>query len=148
MKKPVPPKSMLAMPLDAFESVINVTGGGEKLMLADVQLLAGFDVNGDDMAGAIAAEGDLAGAGRFGDKDLHAGDHAFEGTLHGPDADRHAGVLPKQHMMLEVDAHAGSQLDGESRNQFAIEVIGHAGERFIRGLGGQGGAGVPYRFLA
>jgi len=46
---------------DAGEGVVELIGGGEKLMLADVEAVALGEVDGEKMAGAVAAEGDATG---------------------------------------------------------------------------------------
>ena len=86
--------------------------------------------------GAVAAEGDHAVAGRLGDEDLHAGHHALERALHRLQSDGDGRVLPEEDVMLEIDRRA-ADIDGQDRDQLAVEVVGHAAERFGRGLCGE-----------
>ena len=54
---------------------------------------------------------------------------------------RTGGVLPEQDVVLEEDRHA-ADVDGQHRHQLAIEVIGHAAEGLVVGLGRQQGRHV------
>src|SRR4051794_1530707 len=62
----------------AFERVVDIAGGGQKLVLADLNLLASSQVNRHDVTRPITAEGDDARPRRLGDEDLHAGHHALQ----------------------------------------------------------------------
>ncbi|MEI9999916.1 MAG: hypothetical protein WDO13_12560 [Verrucomicrobiota bacterium] len=40
-------------------------------------------------------------------------------------------------MVLEVDRLAGVEVDGQGRDEVAVEVVGDAGEGFLGGAGGK-----------
>src|SRR5262249_28382939 len=59
----------------ALETVVDIARGREELVLAHLDLLAGAEMDGEDMSGSIAGEADLAVPGRLRHEDLHARDH-------------------------------------------------------------------------
>src|SRR5277367_2920341 len=92
---------------DAREGVVELIGGGEKLMLADVEAVSLGKMNGEEMAGAVAAERDAAWAVGFGHEDGHAGENALESAGESFYADGGARVFPEQDVVLEIDRSAG-----------------------------------------
>jgi hypothetical protein len=52
-------------------------------VLADVDGLTLFEMHAPDVAGAIAAEGDVSGAVGLGHEDWHAGEDALERSCQG-----------------------------------------------------------------
>ncbi len=105
-------------------------------MLADVDRGAGLKVEREDVARAVAAEGNAAGAACAGQEEGQAGEHALERALERAELNGDAGVLPEEDVMLEIDGD-GAQLDVEDGDEFAFDVVGDAAEGFILGDGGK-----------
>ena len=120
----------------AFEGVVDAVRRGQKLVFANVQFHALRHVDRNDVAGAIAAEGDHAGAPRFGDKHLDARHHALERAFHGPQPNLYGGMFPQKDVMLEVDGPRG-HINRENGHEFAVNVISDAAKCFRVGGGWQ-----------
>jgi len=74
-------------------------------MLAHVDRLARREMQRHDLPGAIAAEGDVSRTMRLGEEDGQSREEPLHRAAHRPHADVHLGVLPQQHVVLEVDRH-------------------------------------------
>ena len=118
----------------AGEGVIHVVGGGEPLMLAHVHALTRRQMQSQDMARAVAAEGDAARSGRAGQQEGHAGKHPLEAAFHRMDGDLHGRVFPEQNVVFEIDAGV-AQFHLQRGHQFALDVVGDAAEGFVLFIG-------------
>ena len=114
----------------AGEGEINAVGGGQKLVFAHIHSLAGLQVQGENVAGAVAAEGDASRAGGGGHEHGHAGEDAFKRAAHGLEGDFHRRILPEQDVMLEIDG-GGVEFHVQDGNEFTFNVIGDAAEGFF-----------------
>jgi hypothetical protein len=104
-------------------------------MLAHVNAHAGFQMQGKDLSGAIAAEGDSTWTSRAGQQKRHSGEHPLERTLERMQLDLHRRVFPQQDMVLEINA-GGTQFHVQRRHQFTFDVVRHAAKCFILRRGG------------
>ena len=93
-------------PLDPAVVVLDAAGRRQELMLAEHHALTGLEVQRHDVTGRVAAERELAARLRLEQQQRHAAeDPPLEPLLEGVQADLEGGVLPQQHMVLEVDGH-------------------------------------------
>ncbi len=80
-----------------------MTGGREKLMLANFNRLPRFQMDRKNMAGAIARKSDLARSLRFRHKNRHPRHDPLEGAFHRADADIDVDLFPKHDVVLEEE---------------------------------------------
>ena len=103
-------------------------------MLAHVHALAGRQMQSQDVARAVAAEGDAARPGRAGQQEGHAGEHPLEAAFHRMNGNLHGRVFPEQDVVLEIDAGV-AQIHLQGGHQFALDVVGDAAEGFVLCVG-------------
>ena len=122
--------------LDPAVVVLDGAGGGQELVLAHDDPLTRLQMQRDDVAGRVAAEGDLAGRLRLEHEQRHPAEHAaLESLAERMQADLELRVLPQQHVMLEVDRHLPVERHVQHRDELAFEPVGHAGCGALRDLG-------------
>src|SRR5580658_7979060 len=134
-EKPGPAEQDITDAFVQFPGVINIGGRGEELMLADMQLLAMCQHHREDLADAVAREGDLARSTRLDHEQIHAGDQPLDHAGERPDAELQRGRLPQQDVMLEIDGLADLQIDRQDGHQLAAEMIGVTTSLGVLGLG-------------
>ena len=119
--------------LDPAVVVLDVAGGRQELVLAHDDPVARRQMQGGDMAGSVAAEGDLPGRLGLDQQQRHTAERAaLEALLERVQTDLHLRVLPQQHVMLEVDRHLAVQRHVQDRHQLALESIVQSGRRPLR----------------
>src|SRR5579883_1703038 len=131
----------------AAEAIVDVAHGGEELVLAHLDRLARLEVNREDVPGAVAGEGDLAGVLGLREEDRHAGDHALKGALQPLHTDLQARRLPEDDVVLEVERHRAVQRDVELRHELALDAVGDAGRTALGHLVRQQLRGVRHGAL-
>ena len=90
------------------------------------------------MPGRVAAERELAGGLRLEQQQRHPAEHApLEALLERVQPDLELGVLPQQHVVLEVHGHVAVELHVQRGDQLALEAIGQTRSRALGDLSGQ-----------
>ena len=137
MKKPRAAEEHVPDALDALEAVLDRVGGGDELVLADVQRLALREMDRDALAGRVARERDPPGPERAGDEEVEARDLALDAAGQLPQLDLDAGLLPEQDVVLEHDGLV-RELDLELGDELAADVVGDAREGLVADVGRDG----------
>src|ERR1035437_5241357 len=99
-------------------------GGGEQHVLADVDGLAGLEGDGDELAGIVLGERDVAGALGLGHDERQARKHSLPSALERHGGDVYLGVSPEQDVVREVDAVTGGQVHVGDRHILALDLAG------------------------
>ena len=134
--------------LDTAVVVLDVGGGGQELVLAHHDPVAGRQVQGGDMTGCVAAEGDLARGLSLDQEQRHAAERAaLEALLERVQADLHGRVLPEQHVVLEVHRHLAVEGHVQHGHELALEAIVQPGRGALRDRGGKDGWGRRHLVL-
>src|SRR6202035_43640 len=72
------PEQHVAHALDALEAVLEVVGGGQEVMLADVERLSAREVQRDALARPVTREGDPPRTQRLGNEEVESRDLALD----------------------------------------------------------------------
>lgn len=115
---------------DTLPAVVEVACGGEELVLADEDGLAGMEVEAEDLTSAVAREGDFAGALGFGDVHGHAGDHTLERTF-AAHADLELWIFPEENVVLEENIEVAVKVEVKDGDEGALDAILDARDRAI-----------------
>ena len=104
-------------------------------MLADDDALAPLEVQRHDVPRRVTAERDLARRLRLEQQQRHAAEHAaLEALLERMQADLQVGVLPQQHVVLEVHRHLAVERHVQDGHELALEPVVDAGRGALRDL--------------
>jgi hypothetical protein len=121
--------------LNARKRIVDAAGSGEELMLAHIDPFAAIEMDGEDMARAVATEAQLTGTAGFGEEDGHSRQDPLKSALQGPDADADTEILPEKDVVLKVNGHA-PEFEMKHRNKVALDMVGDSGKRFCVSSGG------------
>ena len=139
-------------PLDAAVVVLDAAGRGQELVLADDDALAPLEVQRHDVPRRVTAERELTRRLRLEQQQRHAAERAaLEALLQRMQADLQAGVLPQQHVVLEVHGHLAVERHVQHGNELALEAVVDAGRGALLDLRGKDLGGrrhVPLSLIA